>query len=582
MPETQDILQELQTHFPDIEFRSQNTSDRMPTVWVDAARVEEVLRYLKTGIPRPYRMLYDLTAIDERTREQRAGQPPSDFTVVYQLLSTERNVDIRLKVGLLGEHPQIASITDIWPCANWYECEVWDMFGVEFTGHPHLRRILSPPWWDGHPLRKEHPSRATEMGIFQMPPEKQAEWEASMRFDPREWGMTRHAEEFDYMFLNVGPHHPSTHGVLRFILQLDGQEIVDVVVDNGFHHRGQEKIGERQSWHTYIPYTDRVDYLGGVTNNFPYVLSVEALADITVPDRAKVIRIMLAELFRIASHLVFMGTFSQDVGMLSPVFYMFTDREQVFGIVEAITGGRMHPSWFRIGGVAQDLPDGWETLVRDFVKTFAKHIEDYEKSVMQNSIFKVRTVNIGSFTTAEGLEWGATGPMLRATGLAWDLRKARPYGGYEQFEFDIPTGSRGDSYDRAVVHMEEMRQSLRIIRQCLDNMPAGPYKADHPLAVPPLKPRTMQDIETLINHFVGVSWGPVIPAGEAAIGTEGTKGNYTYYLISDSNTVPYRARIRTPSYPHLQMLPLMSRGLMIPDLVAILGSIDFVVSEIDR
>ncbi|HEY3415380.1 MAG TPA: NADH-quinone oxidoreductase subunit D, partial [Armatimonadota bacterium] len=316
--------------------------------------------------------------------------------------------------------------------------------------------------------------------------------------------------------------------------------------------------------------------------NFPYVMAVEALAGIEAPDRAKVIRIMLAELFRIINHLVFMGTFSQDVGMLSPVFYMFTDREQAFGIVEAITGGRMHPSWFRIGGVAQDLPDGWDTLVRDFIGMFRPHLDEYETAVMQNRIFKERTVGIGCFSQDEGIEWGATGPMLRATGVNWDLRKSRPYGGYDQFDFDVALASRGDSYDRAVVHMEEMRQSLRIMEQCLNHMPAGPYKAKHPLAVPPSKPRTMEDIETLIDHFLGVSWGPVIPAGEAAVTVEGTKGNYTYYLVSDANTVSYRTRIRTPSFPHIQMTPLLTRGLMIPDLVAVLGSIDFVVADVDR
>jgi NADH-quinone oxidoreductase subunit C/D len=341
-------------------------------------------------------------------------------------------------------------------------------------------------------------------------------------------------------------------------------------------------MGERQSWHTFIPYTDRIDYLGGVMNNLPYVMAVEKLAGIEVPDRAKVIRIMLAELFRISSHLVFYGTFTQDVGQLSPVFYMFADRERLFTIIEAITGGRMHPSWFRIGGVAQDLPQGWDRMVRDFCDYLLPRMDHYDKMALENNILKRRTVGIGAYDTQEALEWGVTGPGLRATGLALDLRKQRPYGGYDQFEFDVPTAVNGDSYDRCVVRVEEIRQSLRIIRQCLDNMPAGPYKAAHPLTTPPPKERTMHDIETLIQHFLNVSWGPVIPPDECTMTIEATKGWNAYYLVSDGSTMSYRTRIRTPSFPHLQMIPLISRGLMVADLIAIIASIDFVMADVDR
>ena len=321
------------------------------------------------------------------------------------------------------------------------------MFGIVFDGHPHLRRILRPPTGQCPPLRKDYPARATEMPRFQQdPPKVQAEQEA-MRFDPAEWGMQRTSDGTDFMFLNLGPNHPSVHGVFRIVLQLDGEDIVDAVPEIGFHHRGAEKMGERQSWHTYIPYTDRIDYLGGVMNNLPYVLAVEKLAGIEVPDRVKVIRVMMAEFFRLASHLVFYGTFAQDVGALSPVFFMFTDRERVFDIVEAICGGRMHPSWYRIGGVAQDLPHGWDTLVRDFLKYFPPRLDEYDHIAIGNRIFKRRTRGIGVYSIDEAIDWGVTGPNLRACGFDWDFRTARPSSGYAQFGFDLPGGQHGHPSD---------------------------------------------------------------------------------------------------------------------------------------
>ena len=574
------IVNELTAGRPELQLAVQPTRDGVPTLWAPRERAHDTLDRLKRTLG--YHMLYDLTALDERVRRDRADPHARDFTLVYHLLSFDRNEDVRVKVPLAEQDPSIRTVTDLWPAANWYEREAWDMFGIAFEGHPHLTRILMPPTWIGHPLRKDHPARATEMGPFQMPEARAEEEEDALRFHPEQWGLTHSEDDEDFMFLNLGPQHPGTHGVLRIILQLNGEEIVNAIPDIGYHHRGAEKMGERQSWHTYIPYTDRVDYLGGVMNNMPYVLAVERLAGIDVPDRVKVIRIMLCELFRISSHLVWYGTFAQDLGALSPVFYMFTDRECLLGIIEAICGARMHPNWFRIGGVAQDLPTGWDRLVTDFIAYLTPRMHDYDTLVMRNRIFKMRTQGVGACTLEEAIEWGATGPVLRACGLEWDFRKTRPYSGYDQFDFDIPTGQHGDCYDRAVVHVEEIRQSLRILDQCVKQMPAGPYKSSQTLATPPLKERTMEDIETLITHFLGVSWGPVIPAGEAHVGIEATKGNNGYYLTSDGDTAPYRVRIRTPSFAHMQMVPLLSRGRTIPDLLAILGSLDYVLADVDR
>ncbi len=576
------ILNLLEERFGAPAITRQETRDAIPTFWTPREQVYEILRWLKLDVDRPYRMLYDLTAIDERERVNRAGQPASDFTVVYTLYSFDRNEYIRIKTALREPALSAGTITRIWPAANWYEREVWDMFGIVFDGHPHLERILMPRGWVGHPLRKDHPARATEMGPFQLTPEKQHREQELLQFRPEDWGMARSRDETDFMFLNVGPQHPGTHGVLRIVLQLDGEVILDAVPDIGYHHRGAEKMGERQTWHTYIPYTDRVDYLSGVVNNLAYLNSVERLAGIEAPPRARVIRVMLTELFRIINHLVWYGTFAQDVGQLSPVFYTFNDRERAFHIVETICGARMHPNWFRIGGVAQDLPKGWEQLVREFLKYLPPRLKEYDRTVLANRIFKARTVGVGAYDAATAIEWGVTGPNLRACGLEWDFRKKQPYSGYEEFAFDIPTGRNGDCYDRAIVRVEEMRQSLRIIQQCVDNMPGGPYKSSHPLATPPLKKYTMHDIETLITHFLNVSWGPVLPPGEAMCPIEASKGNNGYYLVSDGSTWSYRTRIRTPSFPHLQMLPIMCRGRLIPDLLAILGAMDYVLADVDR
>jgi len=572
------IVRELTERTGSDDFVIQSPRDGITTLWIPKQNLRATLRYLKSS----YALLFDLTAIDERQRIHRQGLPDSEFTVVYHLLSFERNEDIRLKVALNEADLSVPTISDMWPSANWYEREVWDMFGIVFDGHPHLKRIIMPPTWQGHPLRKDHYARATEMEPFSLSDQQQDIEQDALRFVPEDWGMRRHSEDSDFMFLNMGPNHPSVHGVFRIALQLDGEEIVDALPDIGYHHRGAEKMGERQSWHTYIPYTDRVDYLGGSMNNLPYVLSVEQLAGIEVPERAQAIRVMICELYRLASHLLFYGTYAQDLGQMSPIFYMFIDREKVFDILESISGARMHSSYFRIGGVAMDLPKGWDQRIREFIDYLPTRLDQYDKLVLQNSTLKRRTQGIGAYTTAEAIDWSVTGAGLRATGLAWDYRKARPYSGYENYEFEIPTGHRGDCYDRCTVRVEEMRQSLRIIKQCLENMPEGPYKAHHPLTTPPPKDRTLHDIETLIQHFLAVSWGPVIPAGESCVTVEATKGLNAYYLTSDGGTMSYRTRIRTPSFPHLQMIPMMCRGMMVPDLVAILASIDFVMADVDR
>jgi len=292
--------------------------------------------------------------------------------------------------------------------------------------------------------------------------------------------------------------------------------------------------------------------------------------------------VMMSEFFRITNNLLYFGTFIQDAGGMTPVFYMFTDRQKAYDVIEAVTGYRMHPAWFRIGGTAHDLPRGWHKLVREFLDWMPKRLDEYVKAAMKNSVLQGRTQNVAQYDAKQALAWGVTGAGLRATGVDFDLRKARPYMGYENYDFEIPVMHNGDAYDRCMIKIEEIRQSLRIIRQCLDNMPQGPYKADHPLAVPPPKDRTLNDIETLINHFISVSWGPVMPAGEASMMVEATKGINSYYLTSDRSTMSYRTRIRTPTFAHLQQMPSVINGSLVSDAIIYLASIDIVMADTDR
>ncbi len=544
----------------------------MVTFQVDQEILPAVLRYLKDEASPRFERLEDLTAIDESARRQRQDFP--DFTLVYTLLSFASASRVRLKTGVRGASPSTGSICDLWPSANWYEREVYDMFGIGFTGHPDPRRLLMPHDWEGHPLLKSHIYRATEMTPYGL-----ADARKHQALDAGSFFSTKNDQDY---LLNLGPHHYSTHGVVRFVLALQGEEIREMGIDLGYHHRGVEKIGEHQSWHQFIPYTDRVDYLSGVANNLTYLSAIEAMTGIQLPDRAQYIRVMLSEFFRISNHLLWFGTFAQDLGMMSAVFYAFREREMIMDIVEFITGARLHPAWFRIGGVAQDLPDGWQERVEAFVKIFPKRLQEYEALTTNNPIFKARTKGIGVLALQDAIDWGVSGPNLRACGLDWDLRKKTPYSAYEAFTFDIPTGPDGDCYSRYLVRMAEMRQSLGIIAQAAKEIPGGRYICEDCRYTLPEKQETLRDIDSLIHHFVTVSRGPTIPKGETYFATEAPRGEQGYYLVSDGLNRAYRLHIRSPGFANLQILPGLAKGATISDLVAILPSLDYIMPDIDR
>lgn len=386
------------------------------------------------------------------------------------------------------------------------------------------------------------------------------------------------------MILNMGPQHPATHGVLRIVLELDGETVVKATPVIGYLHTGIEKTAEYRTFSQNIPLWDRTDYVANLSNNLGYVLTVEKLLEIEAPPKAQVIRVLLTELTRIASHLVWIGSHAADIGAISMLLYAFREREMLMDIFETVSGQRMMTSYFRVGGLAQDLPSSgeFERRVKEFIKIFPSKIQDYENLLTKNKLWLQRTVGIGAITAEEAINCGLSGPMIRGCGVKWDIRKSNPYSGYEKFDFDIPTGKKGDAYDRYLVRVEEMRQSLKIVEQALNGIPEGDYLASVPGVTYPPKEIVKKEMEALIYHFKIAEEGFNVPPGEVYQAIESPKGELGYFIVSDGSSKPYRVRIRPPCFVNLSSFNRLVAGRLIADVVAIIGSIDIVLGEIDR
>jgi NADH-quinone oxidoreductase subunit D len=399
---------------------------------------------------------------------------------------------------------------------------------------------------------------------------------------PENAARTADAAKAEKLEINLGPSHPSTHGVLRIKLELDGEVVkkADPVV--GYLHRGDEKIAENMTYNQFVPYTDRLDYLAPLANNVAYAIAVERLAGIEIPARGQALRVVICELARISSHLMGLGAFAMDCGAWTIFMYTFEEREKLYRLFEELTGARFTTSYTRIGGVARDIPDGWLDRVSDFCDQFLPILDESLAMLTGNRIWRDRTEGVGVISRKDALAWGLTGPNLRAAGVPFDLRKDKPYCGYEKYDFDVPVGTTGDCYDRYLVRGEEMKQSVRIVEQAIASFPTGPLNADAPKIIAPPKGKILTSMEELIQNFMIVTEGPQIPAGEVYFEAENPKGSLGFYVVSKGGGVPWRLKIRGPSFCNLSIIPKVCVGAMLGDVVSILGSLDFVMGECDR
>ncbi len=595
-PESHTSVAAVLERFPDAVRGVSSDALGYPVIRVAPASTAEVLRFLRTDSGQAYDLLVDLMGVDT------GGGAP--IQVWYQLWSMRHGRQLRVAADVPLTDLTLPSVTSEWRAADWLEREAWDMYGVVFRGHPDLRRILMPEnYEEGFPLRKDFPlrgrfsrseqvrrslSRGLEdtyaMEELRMAGpgdgEPAADEPVIRDLEPEE--RPEDLLEGEPMLINMGPQHPATHGVLRLVLQLNGERVVECIPHIGYLHTGFEKTCEYREWNQVVPYTDRMDYLAPMLYNIGYAGAVEALLGIEITERCRVVRVILGELNRILGHLLWLGTTAIDIGAFSVFLYTFQERERIYNLHEAYTGGRITTSVTRVGGMMADLPVGWVEACADFARTFPATVDEVERLLSRNAIWMGRTADIGVISAEDAIDFALTGPNLRASGVPYDLRKARPYLGYDEYDFDVPVGEVGDVYDRYLVRMEEMRQSVRIIEQALARLPGGPIDIDDYRIVLPPKSESMGSIDTMISHFKLVMEGLRVPAGETWYSIESSKGELGFGIVSDGGTKPVRCRFRGPSFINIAALPFLVRGELVADVIAINASLDVVLGEIDR
>ena len=544
------------------EEREQMTQEQ--TIEVRKENIVQLMQLLQSK--HGFNFMMDICGVHWPEREKQ-------FDVVYHLLNSAEKKRLRVKVQV-GESESIPSICSLWKTANWFEREAFDMFGIQFEGHPDLRRLLTHHEFKGHPLRKDYPADQNQ-AMSGEPVENTFERD-------RERIMKKYSDE-DLMWINIGPAHPATHGTLRFMSVIDGGErIIDMDVEIGYLHRCFEKMCETHNYNQIIPYTDRLNYCSAPMNNSAFCETIEKLLGITVPPRAQMLRMLIDELSRIMDHYVCIGANLVDLGAITGFFYLFEEREHIYSLFEKLCGARLTVSLMRVGGMGFDIPDGWLEECSKVIDKIEKRHEEVETLVSDNRIFVQRTKGAGIISKDTAIQYGYTGPCLRASGGAYDIRKEEPYWFYKDVDFDIPVGSNGDTYDRYLVRMEEVRQSIKIARWCLKNMPGGAIHVENKGIVLPSKKDVYGNIEGLMNHFMLVIKGVQTPKGEVYHRHEAANGELGFYVISDGSGVPYRVKCRPPCFPLLSGFPEMVKGGFLADAVAALGSLNIIAGELDR
>jgi NADH-quinone oxidoreductase subunit C/D len=542
----------------------------MPVYRLKREAIGDALRFLRDDPQCRFNMLTELTVVD------CVGLHDGDrFDVVYLLHSLSRKDRIAIKCSVPEEDASIDSVSSIYRNANWAEREAFDQYGVVFRGHPNLKRILNHKEFVGHPLRKDYDIYKGQW--LSEVDDLMDELERRRRQDPRPASADR-----ETMTLNLGPSHPAAHGTLRNMVELEGETILYSIPELGYLHRGFEKSAETHEYNQVIPYTDRLNYCSCLMNNVAYVRAVESLCGIEATDRCKFIRVIISELSRIMDHLVCNGANLIDLGALTNFWYLFNLREKIYNVIESLTGARLTTSYTRVGGLWDDLTPDFETAVLAVLKEVPKAVGDTLKLVARNKIFIDRTVGIGRIGVEEAISYGFTGPCLRATGYEYDLRKEYPYDHYDQFDFDVPSGHQGDTYDRVMVRFEEIRQSCRIVEQALRKMPGGPVNVEHPAIIIPPKKQTYGSIEGLVNHFKIIMHGVQVPAGDGYASIEAANGELGFYIVSDGGMKPYKCKVRAPCFHIYSAYPRLIEGGMIADAIATLGSLNIIAGELDR